>query len=211
MSAAQLLPETTAGRIFKAVLIAIMGGCIAQSLVSAVTTLLPQWSGTYLMVVCVLACLEAAYSYRVIQLAGMRGSDITRFRWIEFGMLFLLVRASIYIGWSPAEIVADVKSWPKNLGRMFDPEPLVAFVCMLMFWNAATRTIHDLERLRLPEEQQHEYGKASPFDSLGGRFLRGGAVLIVLSGVARISLDQLTDLQRPSIPGIIVNMLVYFL
>jgi hypothetical protein len=48
-------------------------------------------------------------------------------------------------------------------------------------------------------------------DSLTGRFFWGGAALLILAGLTRIGIAQLLNLRRPSVPGLVLNVLVYFL
>ena len=53
--------------LFRPLVIGVMFGCIALSLVELVRLFLPGWNGTLIVWACVLASLEANYSYRLIR------------------------------------------------------------------------------------------------------------------------------------------------
>jgi hypothetical protein len=159
--------------------------------------------------VCILAALEANYSYRLIRARSLRGSDLLRFRAIEIAVFFLLVKIGSYVGEGWVDVLADVRSWPRYLYRVFDLESMVAFVLAMIAWHVSTQTTRDFERLHEPPEFYRYY--VPPLDSLTSRFFWGGLVLLVAAGLTRIGIAQLLNLRRPPVPGLVLNVLVYFL
>jgi hypothetical protein len=197
--------------LFRPLVIGVMEGCIALSLVELVRLFFPAWNGTYLVVGCVLAALEANYSYRLIQARWLWGiTDILRFRAVELAMLFILLKIGSYVGDSWADMLADLKTWPRQPWNILDPETTVAFSLALLSWWASTQTVRDLERIGArPEPYRHHY--VPPIESLTSRFFQGGAVLLITAGITRIGIAALLNLSRPPVPGLVLNVLVYFL
>jgi hypothetical protein len=195
--------------LFRPLVIGVMFGCIALSLVEFVRLFFSAWNGTYLVLVCVLAALEANYSYRLVRARRLRGTDLLRFRLIEVGVLFLLVKIGSYVGESWTGVLASIQSWPSHLYRVFDLETLAAFFLALISWHVSTQTTRDFERLHEPPAHYRYY--VPPLDSLAGRFFWGGAVLLIAAGLTRIGIAQLLNLRRPPVPGLVLNVLVYFL
>jgi hypothetical protein len=195
--------------VFRPLVIGVMFACIALSLVELVRLFFPDWNGTFLVLLCVLAALEANYSYRLIRARPLRGGDLLRFRVIEIAMFFLVAKIGSYIGKSWTNVLADVQSWPRYLYRIVDAETMAAFVLALIAWHVSTQTAHDFERLDEPPVYHRYY--VPPMDSLTGRFFWGGVALLIFAGLARIGIAQLLNLHRPSVPGLVLNVLVYFL
>jgi hypothetical protein len=195
--------------LFRPLVIGVMFGCIALSLVEFVRLFFSAWDGTYLVLVCVLAALEANYSYRLVRARRLRGGDLLRFRLVELGVLFLLVKVGSYVGQSWSGVLESIQSWPSHVGRLFDLETLAAFFLALTSWHVSTQTTRDFERLQEPPVFSRYY--VPPMDSLTERFFWGGAVLLIAAGLTRIGIAQLLNLRRPSVPGLVLNVLVYFL
>ena len=195
--------------VFRPLVIGVMFGCIALSLVELVHLVFPTWNGTYLVLGCVLAAVEATYSHRLIRARSLRGSDLVRFRAIELGTFFVALKIGSYVGEPWAAVVADIRTWPREPYRVLDLETLVAFLLAVLAWHVATQTVRDYERLNEPPEFHRYY--VSPMDSLTGRFFTGGVVLLIAAGLTRIGIAHLLDLRRPSVPGLVANVLVYFL
>ena len=195
--------------LFRPLVIGVMFGCIALSLVGLVHLFFPAWNATYLIVGCVLAALEANYSYRLIRARQLRGTDVLRFRVIELMMLFILLKIGSYVGDRWADVLADIQTWPRQPWNILDPETTVAFTLALLSWWASSQTVRDLERIGEPPELHRYY--VSPIESLTTRFFWGGAVLLIAAGITRIGVAALLNLSRPPVPGLVLNVLLYFL
>ena len=95
--------------LFHPLVIGVMCGCIALSLVELVRLFFPSWNGTYLIAGCVLAALEANYSYRLIHARALRGADVLRFRAVELAMFFILLKIGGYAGDRWADVLVDIQ------------------------------------------------------------------------------------------------------
>jgi hypothetical protein len=197
-------------KVFRALVVGVMAGCVAWSLVQLILLFSPAWNPAYLVAGCVLASLEAYYSYWLLQTPRMRGADVLRFRVVELSLIFLSLRIGRFVGKSGSEILAEIQSWPHQPTLMFDLETMAAFVLALLCWMAATETARDLRVIGEPPEWHR--GHVFPIQRLTGRFFSGGAVLLAATGLARLgSTSELLNLRRPSVRGLILNVLIYFL
>jgi hypothetical protein len=185
-----------------------MVGCVALSVVEVVRVFVPDWSALFFFAACILAAVEANYSYRLIQSRSQYHTDVWRFRAVELGALFILIRVGSYIGVPWTGIVQDVQMWAHDISRVFDPKTVSAFILAFLSWLVSTQTARDLQRLDEPSEFLR--GDVPPMVTLSRRFFWGGGVLLVLSGVARIGMTELLNLRRPPVPGLIGNVLVYY-
>jgi hypothetical protein len=195
--------------LFRPLVVAVMVGCVAWSLVQLVLSFAPAWDPTYLIVGCVLAALEASYSYRVLKSWRMLGTNVLRFRLVELTLIFIILRVGRYVGKSAADVLAEVQAWPRDLTLLIDMETLAAFALTFVCWSVATQTALDLKRIGDPPTR-HGYF-VSPFERLIGRFFAGGAVLLIAIGLARLGdVSELLDLRRRSEGGLTLNVLLYF-
>jgi len=195
--------------LFRPLAIGVMSGCIALSSVGLVRLFAPTWNGTYLVAGCVLAALEANYSYQLIRARQLRGADVLRFRTFEIATFFILLKIGGYAGDRWADVLADVKTWPRQPFNILGAETAVAFILALLSWQASTQTARDLEQIGEPPERHRHY--VPPMEKLTGRFFWGGAALLIVAGITRIGIAALLDMGRPSVPGLVLNVLVYFL
>jgi hypothetical protein len=195
--------------LFRPLVIGVMFGCLALSLVGLVHLFAPTWNGTYFVVGCVLAALEANYSYQLIRARQLRGTDVLRFRAVEMAMFFILLKIGGYVGDRWADVLADIQTWPHQPWDILDPETTAAFILASLSWWASTQTVRDLERISEPPVLHRYY--VPPIESLTGRFFQGGVVLLIAAGVTRIGIAALLNLSRPPVPGLVLNVLVYFL
>jgi hypothetical protein len=196
--------------VFRSLAIAAMLGCIALSIADLLYTSLPLWDRGYLTAGCVLAALEACYSRWLIRTKHLRGDDALRLRVFEIASLFILIKIGSYIDDSWAAMVADVRTWPYQPFNILDLETIVAFILALISWAIATRTMRDLERIGEPPPVRAQ-SYIPPRERLANRFFWGGGILLVAAGVTRVGIANLLDLERPPIPRLVLNALLYFL
>lgn len=194
--------------VFRPLAVGGMMGCIALSLVHLIQLFFPRWDGTFMVVSCVVVAVEANYSYRLVRSRRLSGSDRLRFRLIEFALILIALRAISYIGDPWSDVLQDIRAWPQNPLRVFDLEVMYAFVLALLSWSASTRTTSDLERIGEPPVRDKYY--VPPVTSLVNRFFWGGVMLLWTAGLTRVGISSLLNLSRPPVPGIILNVLIYF-
>jgi len=194
--------------LFRPLVVGVMVGCVALSVAALVRLFSPTWSATYFFLSCVLAALEAHYSYRLIQSGSVDYVDVWKFRATELALFFLLLKIGSTIGERWVDVWADIRTWPREPLNIIDAETMVAFVLVLLSWHASTQTARALERLDEPGELDRH--ALLPMQSLVTLFFWGGGVLLIVSGLTRVGLAYLLNLRRPSVPGLVLNVLVYF-
>lgn len=195
--------------LFQPLVVATMVGCVALSLVGLARQIVPAWNGTFLVVGCVLASLEAAYSYRLIQAQELPREFRARFRITEILVLLMLVKVGSFIGDGWANVLADVRTWPRAPLNVFDSETMVAVPLVLVSWAASTFTMRDFDQIG--DTAAYRRGQAPPSTRLVYRFFWGGEALLILAGLTRIAIADLLNLQRPPVTGLVLNVLLYFL
>jgi hypothetical protein len=178
------------------------------SLVRLIRLFFPDWSGTYIVAGCIVAAVEANYSYRLVRTRRLGGADLIRFRATEMAFFLILLRIGSYVGDPWGRVVSDIRSWPQEPRRIFDLEMIYAFLLTLFSWAVSTRTSYDLRRIGEPPVRDRDY--VTPTDALVGRFFWGGVLLLWTAGLTRIGISGLFNLGRPSVPGLVGNVLVYF-
>ncbi len=208
-------PGLSRSRVAVPLVIGVMVGCIALS-VARLARLLAEafgapsaWNPAFFFVFCVLAALEAYYGRRWVTDRAQSPGDLWKFRAIEILIFVVLLKVGSYVGDSWGDVQTDVRTWVRYPARFLDAEMLLALLLSFLSWFAATQTIRDLERLEDPPE--FHAGAFPPIDTLTTRFFWGGVVLLVVAGVTRIGIAALLDMDRPSVPGLVLNVLVYFL
>jgi hypothetical protein len=194
--------------VFRPLAVGGMMGCIALSLVRLVQLFCPDWSGAYMVVGSVLAAVEASYSHRLIRARKIRGPDLLRFRFVELALFFILLRIGSIIGVPWDRVFADIRTWAQEPWRLLDLEVGYALVLAIASWAASNRTTYDLARIGEPPPVDASY--VPPVDALTRSFFRGGALLLVVGGITRVGIASLLQLRRPSVPGLVLNVLLYF-
>ena len=194
---------------FRPVAIAAMTGCVALSATELVGLVSPDWNGTYLVIGCVVAAVEACYSYQLVERRRLRGADALRFRAIEIALLLILVKAGSYVGSSWTGVLADLQRWPREPRAIVDVDDILGSMIVLVAWLSATATTRDLERIGEPlglRRNAQQYVR-----SVTSRFFWGGALLMIAAGLTRIGISALLNLERPPVPRLVANVLAYFL
>ncbi len=208
----QIKRSRWADNFFRPLLITIMIMCFNISLVNLVRLFNPAWRGTYFLIGMLLTTVEAIYSYRVLRSWRSRGISILRYRIGEWTVLFLMLRILSFAGKPIPRIWAELQLiWQDPFNNFITIEFFILWMLAFIAWLVATNTMADFEELHDPP---FRWNNTLPLDNLATRFFWGGIILVLISGITqwilRAGLPILTDFQRPSLGGIIFNVLVYF-
>ncbi len=187
--------------VFRPVVVGLMIGSIVLAIVQLLHLVIPTWDGTYMAVFCGLVAAESYFSYRFAPKGIWDMATKLRYRGSEALVIVLLLQLSTNISEGRANIF-------EGLPRL-DAPMWIAMTLVLLCWFFAADTAADLERVGEPPEQTPAY--TPPLDTLTNRFLVGGGILLVATGLSKIRLEQLFDLGRAPISGLILHVLVYFL
>jgi hypothetical protein len=207
-----------ASGIVRPLVIGVMVGCIALS-VARLARLLAEavgapstWTPAYFFVACVLAALEAYYGRRWTE--SMEGAELWKFRAREILAFFILLKMGSYLGESWTDVQADIQTWLRYPARILSAEMILALLLSLLSWFASMQTLRDMERLDESLQADQNFADVTlppPMQSLSTRFLWGGALLLIVAGINRVGVAALLNVERPPVPGIVLNVLVYFL
>ncbi len=195
--------------VFQPLVISGMIGCIAVALAQLAHLINPNWNGIFLVVVCVLAALEACYSHQLLKRMAFVDRNLLKFRLIELSLFLVLIKIGSFVGDSWSNVLAEIQTWPVDPASILSGEVLVAFGLAFASWVATTQTLEDLKRLDDPPEYHRD--EVIPGQSITARFFVGGVLLLIITGLSRLTIGSLLDLNRPSVPGLVINVLIYFL
>lgn len=195
--------------VFRPLVIAAMLGSVAVSIVGLARVFFPDWNGVYLVGASVLVSLEASYSRRVIRNRSIRGKERLYFRITEILTIFILLKAATYIGAGWRDVIADIRTWPSDPLNILSLETYFAFGLVLISWDLTNQTLSELERVN--ERPQFRGLYIHPRQALAERYFLGGILLLFFAGLTQIGLGEIMNLDRPSVPGVFLNVLIYFL
>ncbi|MBW1779544.1 MAG: DUF4129 domain-containing protein [Deltaproteobacteria bacterium] len=198
--------------LFRPALLTGMMTCLSIAMVNLVKALNPSWHNAYLLAGMILVTMEAIYSYRTLRKKGRLRTGKFRYRLTEWGTLMLLLKALTYANRPITAVVADIESWPAKPLNILSMEFIIVCVLSFLIWTATTNTMKAFDALF--DRSLVQSREVDPFSSLTNRFYYGGGLLIFITGVTqwilRAGLGVLTDLGRPGIQGVLLNVLIYF-
>ena len=192
--------------LIRPTILATMVGCVAYAVVEFLAFLLPV-PGRYFVAMTVTGGAAGYYVHQLTRVLIPSEAERWQLRFLLLALSYPLVKAAGYVGTPLSVIVADVRSWLFRPYEFFDGSSMVAFLFFTFAWVAAANTADDFERIGVPTEDREEI---PPLRALSARFFVGGAILLVAAGLARVGLASLLNLARPSVPGLIFNVLLYF-
>jgi hypothetical protein len=186
--------------------LAAMVGCVGASL-AKLLALLAVEAPVFLPIAGVLGTLAGYYIYHLTRTFIPSGQDRQNFRALTLVVAFLALKVISYVGRPLAIARADVRSWLVKPYLFFDSRTLTGFVFFFLGWVIALRTAADFDRIGLPSKNDDE---VPPWQTLQGRFFVGGVLLMIFSGIARLGIADLLNMERPPVPGLLLNVLLYF-
>ena len=125
-------------------------------------------------------------------------------------MLIVLLKLLNWAGKPTVLMWAELQAIWYNPLNAINIEFYIVVILGIIAWSAATNTMADFELLYDPYSYY-----ARPLDSLATRFFWGGTILVVISGISqwlvKADLSGIIDFERPSLGGILLNVLLYFM
>ncbi|MBL8095423.1 MAG: DUF4129 domain-containing protein [Anaerolineales bacterium] len=197
------LPE-----ILVPVLQAGMAGCLAWSLASLASLFLPNWNTPWTVIVAILAALEGGFTFHLFKRRFVFMTDRWQMRVVEFVALFVVVKIGGIVTQPLPPLEDLLRLWTDDLLRIVDIATVVNYIMAVSALLMTTETLEDLDRLSDPERSMMTM---VPRDRLYGRFFMGGFLLIVISGLALVGIQDLLNFARPAVTGLVLNALLYFL
>ena len=176
-----------------------------------------------------LVSLESIHAQRLLWRRHLSSGDAFRFRFVEWVVILLLLRFSVYLHYGSERLMADVASWTAKIATFFDVSFLINALLIVGFWMLAltlSRAMQELEtsameRMPAVTDPNHYLRATMPHHGITDRqarlnqivaiFFWGGAALLVISGFARVNLKELITLSNARSSGILLNVFIYFL
>jgi hypothetical protein len=186
---------------------------LGSSIIALGRLIVAGWQGSYLLWAIVLAAAEAIYSHRVLHSSRSLGTSMMRYRLVEIGILMILIRILAFTDKPWPVVVATLQTIASQPFALFDGEYVFAVVISLLAWAVVNATMNDFEELYDPYNFRQT--NVMPIDKLAVRFFLGGGLLVFIAGatlwISREGVESLMNLERDSIGGVILNVLIYFM
>jgi hypothetical protein len=188
-------------------LVTLLIGCIAWPIAHVVPLIAPEINRTLLWLGPVAMAFIGFNTQRRLRERLLSGTEATRLRLIELGVLFLLIKLFSHLGDTPAELVADLSQWAASPLSFFDTETVVTFLVGCAAWLAAGATARDLEAVSDPTMY---LGETGPRERLISRYFTGGAILMFFAALNRVNVVAVITLSQVRVRRPIVSALIYF-
>jgi hypothetical protein len=221
--------ESRLVRVYRTVLISGMMGCIVLSLVGLVQRVVPYWPGQYLALFAFLVCVEGIVSSRLLEEHVAEHSSRLQIRVAEWVIIASLLRllVSLLGGW--VALLSDVIRWLGNPFAMFDDVYMITSIVLFLVWQTGIYMAKDLRVLgaepvheQSPPITSDEYwiwvsrprgsvDSEAALRHLSSTFVWGGVLLLVFAGLSRVDIELMVGMRHPPTPGIVLNVLLYFL
>jgi len=206
----QIERNSWADNFFRPLLVTVMIMSFNVSLVNLVRLVNPAWRGIYFLVGIFIVTLEAIYSYRILkQRRSFEVGSMLRYRLAEWVLLIVILKLLNFAGKSAAAIWAELEVLWYDPLNFINLEFYLVIILAMLAWSTVTTTMDDFEALYDPYSIH-----TRPMEGLATRFFWGGTILVLISGlsqwIARTGTASLIDYQRPSLGGILLNVLVFF-
>lgn len=209
MESQSAIPETPRWirDIAHPVMVGVMMACVALGVARLAQEVFTEWSPTVFVMLPFIAALVGHYSYHAAHQQYISGVELWRYRAIELIIMFLIIKLITYADTGMAVIWADMQRWAHEPWTFFDLETLATWGMTVFAWVEAQATANDMAAIQDPTLY---IGETPPMERLISRFGTGAAVLLVLTGLARVDVATLMHQRPPRAPGLILHILVYF-
>jgi hypothetical protein len=194
--------------LLRPLVVAAMVGCVAYSLARLLRLFRPEWSVLLPVGVGVTGALLGYGAHGLLHRRVSSGIERGQFQLLALVIAFLVLKVAGYAGVPLSVVAADVQGWFLHPLTFFDPGTVASFCLFAITWSAAWATAADFERVGEVSYDRHE---RPPLETVSRRFYVGGALLLLVTGYTRVGLGAILDLNRPSVPGLLLNVLLYFL
>ena len=194
--------------LFQPVVVSALVACLSLSIAQLIALVTSLEGIVLVRIVPVLMALIGFHTQRVVQARFLSRADHRRFRLVELGMLFLVVKAASHALDTPGELLAHVRGWSADPLTFFDATTLTAFALGVAAWWLAGLTARDLDGISDPGAY---VGEIEPAARLITRYAYGGALLLVVTASTRVRPEELIRFEHQRVRSPIPALLAYFL
>jgi hypothetical protein len=142
--------------------------------------------------------------------------------------ILLVLKLLPYLLQGPSAVGAEIASWIDDPSRFWDASLVWGLILVFFVWDESLRQAESLANLSLqpgelpPAANTPEYhdwmnspyrfvNHTAAWQHLMWRFVGGGFVLLIFTGVAVIRPDQLGNADRPEVAAFLPHVLLYYL
>ncbi|MFN8460023.1 MAG: DUF4129 domain-containing protein [Anaerolineae bacterium] len=201
-----------ADHLFRPLVLTVMIMCFNVALINLAQAINPAWNGFYFLLGMLLTTLEAVYSYRFLKRSRWLNVSLLQYRLAELAVLIMALKILSFVGKPVAQIGAELQHLWQDPGYFFNFEFYIVILLAMIAWLTTTETMTDFDALYDPYTFRSD--QIVPLDELAMRFFWGGILIVLLSGITQWATSSgwasLLDWQRPSLGGIVLNVLIYF-
>jgi len=204
--------------LFTHALASLMLTCAAVSVVQIAEYLLPNWDGTYLILLAFIVSLEAMVSHRAMKGIQFFTPEWMLYRVAEWITLLVGLKLLLYAVNGFGQLWADLPLWRQDFAQnFFTGEYLLDLIFLFFVWSLANIFSEELSRLEGDEKvlrAERETGiiehRPEVRRSLANLILAIGGGMIVLAALMRLDWEALRVNSPPPAAGVL-NILIYFL
>ena len=189
-------------------MIGVMVACISYTIAQLLRQWVPGWRHHLFIIAPILAALAGYATHQTIQKHYLGSNESLRYQIYELVLIFLLCKISTHLDNTMSEIISQVQGWFTDPKTFFDGETILMFVLSTMAWFSAAVTARDLHNITDPTLY---IGEKSPMTRLSTRFYAGGLILLITTAFARVRFAEILQNDNPRVPGLIFNILIYFM
>jgi len=203
--------------IFSHIAVCVMMVCLGVSFLQSIQALLPGWNVTYMPWLFGVLALESMYSYRATKKMPSLSKEWLIYRGTELIVIFLVVRAIIYLAYDPALFFKDISLTPVDfLINFLNSQVVLIFLMTLFCWWMSGSFAGDLIELEsdeinltLTSLEGYSSNRAAVHRGMVARVLTIGGVILVISGITRMDLGIIGWRSFPKMG--VVHVIVYFI
>jgi hypothetical protein len=204
--------------LFTHALASLMLTCAAVSVVQVAEYLLPNWDGTYLILLAFIASLEAMVSHRAMKGIQFFTPEWMLYRVVEWVTLLVGLKLYLYAVNDFSQLWVDLPLWRADFAKnFFTGEYLLDLIFLFFVWSLANIFSEELRRLEGDEKvlrAERERGiiehRPEVRRSLANLILAIGGGMIVLAALVRLDWEALR-MNNPPPSADVLNILIYFL
>ncbi len=182
--------------------------CLSIVVIDFLRWLVPTWDPGGMVIVCVLAAIEAVVSHRLIRQLQTAQHQMLFYRLTEWLLILLALKLFAELSLGPANFWMNVRLWPVSFPEnIFNSRMLLAVVPVLVIWVVSNFFDNDLTLMANFESYLNEEGqKTTPVRNvILRRFLNVGMFLVALAGIPPQSI--ITGIQPPTsnaVPAVVM-------
>lgn len=188
-------------RFFSYALVFLIMVSVAMTLGSIILTVLPDWHSGIIAGVLLFIVVDRLYTYRQLKSLTVMSSEWVIYIGAQWLLILLVIRFLLSYANGMDAFRADLSLFARGyIGDLFTPEFVVSLLLALLAWYITGRFLDVLDEIGLDPVIAWQEGSApiqgeavSAHQRLVGLIFSVGIVLVILTAVARINLQEIAS------------------